>query len=577
MLQGYEPFGALLPGRNWRQPLGPPPAPVTPKGTLVITELSNGPSGSCEYVELYVTKCALYPDATTVDIRGWIIDDNAGNFNTSGLCGTGVAISAGHLRFADVPAWANVAVGTVIVLFNGPLPADNCYGFTVDESGTGPYFIDAGNTALIERTGTGGTPSSSDCDYCDNSYTTATWDPVSLGNTADAIQVRCPDCPESEAGFFHGLGYGSGFASLTVGANDLGGAYVSGPGGGRTYELTGTGAPGDGTNWTRISAPAGGTPPSTVGVVAPAVASWIEGTSLPCCGSFEAPVLAQKQGYRFGFNGKENDNEWHGAVGTMQDYGLRAYDTRVARFFAVDPLAPQYPMLTPYQFASNMPIWAVDLDGAEAWVYTETDGVGHAFIVVPSSDDVKELVVYSYGRYNGSSTPSLGGFGPVGDGVLIKKEGQSAKEYIRERLSLDNGKSTFVFEFPKADAEKIRNYFDAQFNNGTPLPTGSKAEQKYGDEAKVVDQYIIAPMFGQKASNCVTKTCAGIERGGSLDEFTPVGDGGAYIDLRNQIDPKVMGGLLWMMGRQDAADNPNNRNVIDVTDQQKNDYGIAPK
>jgi RHS repeat-associated protein len=281
--------------------------------------------------------------------------------------------------------------------------------------------------------------------------------------------------------------------------------------------------------------------------------------------------------YRFAFNGKEKDDEVYGAIGTSYDYGFRTYDPRVARFLSVDPLAPQYPMLTPYQFASNMPIWAVDLDGAEAWVYTETDGVGHAFIVVPSSDDVKELVVYSYGRYNGSSTPSLGGFGPVGDGVLIKKEGQSAKEYIRERLSLDNGKSTFVFEFPKADAEKIRNYFDAQFNNGTPLPTGSKAEQKYGDEAKVVDQYIIAPMFGQKASNCVTKTCAGIERGGSLDEFTPVGDGGAYIDLRNQIDPKVMGGLLWMMGRQDAADNPNNRNVIDVTDQQKNDYGIAPK
>mgnify|MGYP002623907568 CR=1 FL=1 len=31
----------------------------------------------------------------------------------------------------------------------------------------------------------------------------------------------------------------------------------------------------------------------------------------------------------------------------------------------MDPLAPEYPWYTPYQFAGNMPIWAVDLDGLE--------------------------------------------------------------------------------------------------------------------------------------------------------------------------------------------------------------------
>ena len=70
-------------------------------------------------------------------------------------------------------------------------------------------------------------------------------------------------------------------------------------------------------------------------------------------------------GYRFGFNGKENDNEVHGATGTFQDYGMRAYDTRVGRFFSVDPIAAEYPWYTPYQFAGNTPIMAVDLDGKE--------------------------------------------------------------------------------------------------------------------------------------------------------------------------------------------------------------------
>ncbi|HUC83311.1 MAG TPA: RHS repeat-associated core domain-containing protein [Flavisolibacter sp.] len=64
--------------------------------------------------------------------------------------------------------------------------------------------------------------------------------------------------------------------------------------------------------------------------------------------------------YRYGFNGKENDLEtgW-------QDYGFRIYDPRLGRFLSVDPLADSYPWFTPYQFAGNMPIWAVDIDGLE--------------------------------------------------------------------------------------------------------------------------------------------------------------------------------------------------------------------
>ena len=38
-----------------------------------------------------------------------------------------------------------------------------------------------------------------------------------------------------------------------------------------------------------------------------------------------------------------------------------------SRFLSVDPLTSKYPMLTPYQFASNTPIQAIDLDGLEAY------------------------------------------------------------------------------------------------------------------------------------------------------------------------------------------------------------------
>ncbi len=67
--------------------------------------------------------------------------------------------------------------------------------------------------------------------------------------------------------------------------------------------------------------------------------------------------------YCFGFN--EKDNEWAG-IGNAQDYGFRLYDTRVARFRSVDPLTRSFPYYTPYQFASNTPVRAIDLDGLEA-------------------------------------------------------------------------------------------------------------------------------------------------------------------------------------------------------------------
>ncbi len=68
--------------------------------------------------------------------------------------------------------------------------------------------------------------------------------------------------------------------------------------------------------------------------------------------------------YRYGFNGKENDNEVKGE-GNQQDYGMRIYDTRLGRFLSVDPLTQKYPWYTPYQFAGNRPIIAIDVDGLE--------------------------------------------------------------------------------------------------------------------------------------------------------------------------------------------------------------------
>jgi RHS repeat-associated protein len=87
--------------------------------------------------------------------------------------------------------------------------------------------------------------------------------------------------------------------------------------------------------------------------------------------------LAGASTYRFGFNGKEADknNEW-GL--TQYDYGFRIYSPAVGRFLSVDPLMRSFPYWSPYAFAGNTPIQAIDLDGSEIEDYrVDLDDKGH--------------------------------------------------------------------------------------------------------------------------------------------------------------------------------------------------------
>jgi RHS repeat-associated protein len=69
-------------------------------------------------------------------------------------------------------------------------------------------------------------------------------------------------------------------------------------------------------------------------------------------------------GYRFGFNGKEQDNSVKGQ-GNSYDFGARIYDSRLGRWMSVDPLMKKYPEFTPYCFAIDNPIYFVDYDGRD--------------------------------------------------------------------------------------------------------------------------------------------------------------------------------------------------------------------
>jgi hypothetical protein len=75
---------------------------------------------------------------------------------------------------------------------------------------------------------------------------------------------------------------------------------------------------------------------------------------------------------------------------------MRIYDPRLGRFLSVDPLAIKYPYYTPYQFAGNTPIIAIDLDGEEPKVIITNQITGYTKINVYGDGNVKEAVVATY-------------------------------------------------------------------------------------------------------------------------------------------------------------------------------------
>lgn len=194
--------------------------------------------------------------------------------------------------------------------------------------------------------------------------------------------------------------------------------------------------------------------------------------------------------------GKEFDHtsglDWY-------DHGARMYDAAKGSWDRMDKLAEKYNSINPYVYSINNPIKNLDLDGLKPRIYIETNGLGHTFVTIGEG---RNTIVYTYGRYGalGSSGSFLHQFTPTGEGVLIRKTGKQAINYIQKKLE-DGNLSVYTLE--KGSDKDVASFFDRMWNCGT-RPTNNKKNSKNDPEAKVVDKYSIFE------NNCTTKAIEGV-------------------------------------------------------------------
>lgn len=121
------------------------------------------------------------------------------------------------------------------------------------------------------------------------------------------------------------------------------------------------------------------------------------------------------EGYRYGFNGMEADDEIKNGDKNSYDFGARMYDQRVGRFLSLDPHAVNYASISPFIFVNNMPIWAVDPDGKDIIILSApsgANGMGHGAALIGNDKDGWRLYskngTQDHGSVGASYNPNLG-------------------------------------------------------------------------------------------------------------------------------------------------------------------------
>jgi RHS repeat-associated protein len=176
--------------------------------------------------------------------------------------------------------------------------------------------------------------------------------------------------------------------------------------------------------------------------------------------------------YRFGFQGQEGDDQIKGD-GNSVNYKYRMHDTRLGRFFAVDPLAGKYPHNSPYAFSENDVIACIELEGLEKWVVTN----------YRNEQGIIVYTFYEIYKQSASVAKMKLGKGILYQEKLLKADGSSG---AAKTIFIDNENSSFQ------DLPAGNNHYSAM-SQMVLILSGQGKGQKCTMENAVLHQLVVDP------------------------------------------------------------------------------------
>lgn len=219
---------------------------------------------------------------------------------------------------------------------------------------------------------------------------------------------------------------------------------------------------------------------------------------------------------RYGFAGKEKNDEIYNSTGTSYDFGARQYDPRLGKWWSIDPLFAKYPSLSPYCYGANSPIWVVDKDGEDIIVLSAPDavgGLGHAAVLI--GNDKEGWTLYSKNGTTGS-IPGVASSGPA------NKHPQNGV-YVG---SLDN----FALNYNLSEKGEVE--YKAAFRITTDKDTDAKMKEAAG---KQVNKWY--DVTGKCSGSCIDVASDALDAGGLEDgsEWGNYGALGIPLKLASEI------------------------------------------
>jgi RHS repeat-associated protein len=242
---------------------------------------------------------------------------------------------------------------------------------------------------------------------------------------------------------------------------------------------------------------------------------------------FGTSVTTMGQPYKYGAKEFDGDKNLF-----WSDFEARQYYATVPGFTTIDPMAEKYPSMSPYVYCLNNPIRYIEIKGDSVRVCTETNSYGHSWMSVGESND---MVVYSYGRYNGTYKGADGSFNSAanGDGVLLRLTGDEAKAYLAEK---SDGMSIHVIT--DVSDEKVADILDEKFNSSSRVPDNSDSKYYKNSSAHVVDEYSFT------SNNCTTMISDVLNQSGSnvfktvqYQQTSTLGTGTSFPVIKRFVAP----------------------------------------